>query len=267
MRNVLKFLKEIKVYDCDLTKTRIGSKNDGGYVALKELCENTDTLYTFGVENDVGFELDFVNRFQDSNVKLFDPTIERLPDDHERFQFFKLGVGPDHVALDDIMLGAAVPGNMMLKMDIEWDEWGTIISADSRMLRKFDQILIEFHIVPIDHVEESHFSQRHFPITPYFRNFYNSVHDKISDSLFEMYYEVIRKLNKQFYAFHIHPNNSLRNINAGGFSFPPLLELSFVRKDLVGNARIANGPFPVEGLDFRNKADRNDVGLGDILKL
>ncbi|MCK5615128.1 hypothetical protein KAR91_75390 [Candidatus Pacearchaeota archaeon] len=264
MKNISKFLKEIKVYDCNLTKVRIGNESDGGYVALKELCEKTNTVYSFGVENDVGFELDFVNRFPDSHIRLFDPTIDSLPCDHKRFTFFKLGVGQNHERLQNIMLGDIVSSSKLLKMDIEWDEWGAFLEADIETICKFDQLLIEFHIVGIDTVlqtEKPGFVGPHHILTPYFRKFYQSVYDKIRDSVFEAYYQVMKKLNKNFYIFHIHANNSLSEIEIDGYRFPPLIELGFVRKDLVENVCETEESFPVNGLDFPNKTDRPDIDL------
>lgn len=264
MKNVSKFLKEIKVYDCDLTKIRIGNESDGGYIALKELCEKTNTVYSFGVENDVGFELDFVNRFPDSRVSLFDPTIDSLPCDHKRFTFFKLGVGQNHERLQSIMLGDIVSSSKLLKIDIEWDEWDALLSTPSKVLKQFNQLLIEFHIVSVDtltQIERPGFAGPHFILTPYFSKFYRSVYDKINDAIFRMYCDVLRKLNKNFYIFHIHANNSLSEINVDEHRFPPLIELSFVRKDLVENVCETDASFPVSWLDFPNKTDRPDIDL------
>lgn len=264
MKNISKFLKEIKVHDCNLTKIRIGNEFDGGYVALQELCEKTNMVYSFGIDKDVSFELDFVNRFPDSHVRLFDPTIDSLPCEHKRFTFFKLGVGQNHERLQNIMLGDIVSSSKLLKMDIEWDEWGAFLEADIETICKFDQLLIEFHIVGIDTVlqtEKPGFVGPHHILTPYFRKFYQSVYDKIRDSVFEAYYQVMKKLNKNFYIFHIHANNSLSEIEIDGYRFPPLIELGFVRKDLVENVCETEESFPVNGLDFPNKTDRPDIDL------
>ena len=153
MKNILKFLKEIKVYDCNLTKIRIGNKCDGGYIVLKELCEETNVVYSFGVEKDVGFELDFVNKFQKAKVNLFDPTINSLPYDHKKFTFFKCGVGPKYNTLKNIIND--VEGNLLLKMDIEWDEWKTFLLSDNTILNKFNQLLIEFHIIHISDISKN----------------------------------------------------------------------------------------------------------------
>lgn len=244
MNNIKSFLNQFKVYDVGLTKIRIGNNGDGGYVTLKELCAKTDTVYSFGVGDDVSFELDFVNRFPNvQEIKLCDPTIDKLPLEHPRFEFFK------HCIMD--INPVDIPKDSLLKVDVEWNEWEAFDELfNANDLNKFSQILIEFHIV---HAEPREW------LSPYFKGFYQSVFDKINEDLFARYCEVMRRLNEQFYIFHIHANNSLPLINVGGHTFPPLLEVSFVRKDLARAVYSTSEHFPIEGLDFPNKTDRMDI--------
>jgi len=258
MDNVTRFLRGIKVYDCNLTKTRIGDERDGGYVALKELCEKTDVVYTFGVGGDVSFELDFVKRFPVKGIKLFDPTINRLPVSCPEFDFFKVGIGSERNTLEDIWTSGL--SFAILKMDIEWDEWEILRKVSDKTLLRYSQLLIEFHIVQIPYVAAESYS-------PYFQAFMKSTCSKINNKLFGMYYEVIEKLNRLFFCYHIHANNSLPETSAYGYSFPPLIELSFVRKDLVGDVCKTVCSFPIKDIDYPNKSDRPDVNLGDILKI
>ncbi len=257
MDNVAKFLREIKIYDCHLTKTRIGDEQDGGYVALKEICEKTDVLYTLGVGDDVSFEMDFMNRFPVKEIKLFDPAIRRSPVEQSKFVFFKIRVGPKHHTLNDIWKDGF--SRALLKMDVEWDEWEILKQVSNKELLKYDQLLIEFHVIPVKFFPGPQEKVMDFPYTPYFRGFLESVHDKINDILFGMYYEVMKKLNWLFYGYHIHANNSLAKINVNGHSFPPLIEMSFVRKDLVGRIPETTHSFPIGGLDYPNKSDRKDI--------
>ncbi|MEE9356505.1 MAG: hypothetical protein V3U75_13020 [Methylococcaceae bacterium] len=245
MNNIESFLNQFKVYDVGLTKIRIGNNGDGGYVALKELCAKTDTVYSFGIGGDVGFELDFVNRFPNAQeIQLCDPTIDLLPDCHPRFSFSREGISPGYGVLKNIA------ENSLLKVDVEWAEWEAFEIFSKQDVGKFSQILIELHIV---HAEPKEW------LSPYFKGFYQAVFDKINDDLFARYCEVLRRLNEQFYIFHIHPNNSLPLINVGGHTFSPLLEVSFVRKDLAGAVYSTDEHFPIEGLDFPNKTDRMDI--------
>ena len=255
-KSVRACLEEIQVYDCHLSKTRIGNDCDGGYVALNDICKTSNALLAFGVEDNVTFELDFVTRYPHVHAHLFDHTIAHLPQNHSNFHFVKKGVGykttSEIESLSDILTTA--PSNLTLKMDVEWDEWKTFLALEDRHYEKIDQLLIEFHLVSID--TDKKFlpnSDEKYRLTPYFCNFYKSIYDKINEDLFQMYHNVFSILNEKFYAFHIHPNNSLKKIEVGGCSFPPLIEMSFVRKGLVENARSTTSAYPVSGLDFPNK--------------
>lgn len=251
MKNVRNFLEEIKVYDCGLTKIRLGNEADGGYIVLKEICERTDVLCSCGIGNDISFESDFVDRFSDTYGLLFDHTIDEIPMKHKNLIFRKQKINSTWNSFYE------VPKNSLLKMDIECDEWDVFSKMELATLMKFNQVVCEFHVI---HVESRS------GLSPYFHEFYQNVLDKINADLFDMYYRVMEKLNSFFYIFHIHANNSLPMIAVGGYQFPPLLELSFVRKDLVHDISSilplevgANAQFPVVGLDFPNKLDRQDI--------
>jgi len=249
MNPVFKFLKKLIVLDCGpgLTKTRIGNRNDGGYIAYEELCEKTPAVYTFGVGNDVSFELDFISRFPDAKCFLFDPTITGLPVAHPAFTFQKVGLPQAYYwpGLD------GVPQDSLLKMDIEWCEWESLEVISVDVLKKFSQILIELHVLSVDDPKNGY--------SPYFTGVFRGFAGDINRSLFERYTDVLGKLLDDFYIFHIHPNNSLPKKRVHIHDFPPLLEVSLVRKDLVDDIKECSGPFPCPDLDCPNKIDRPDI--------
>ena len=249
MENVRLFFNEInKVYDCNLTKIRIGNQHDGGYIALKEICEKTDKVYSFGIGNDIGFEIDFVKRFPLAKIECFDPTIDSLP------------VYPKNTFSEKLIFKKATTNNLdkisdnsLLKMDIEGCEWDAINLHEMlniKNLRRFSQILIEIHIL---HVMPKNTS------SVYFDGLYQKFTDTVNNNIFGNYCKAIRSLNHFFYIFHIHPNNSLPKACFGDYMFPPLIELSFVRKDLIASAYDTHTNFPIPALDFSNKIDRGDI--------
>jgi len=142
-------------------------------------------------------------------------------------------------------------------MDIEWDEWNVLDKINSRTLNLFNQILLEIHIIHID--TNNNFMLNNKKLSPYFSKFYLNVYNQINDNLFSYYYKILKKIQKYFYIFHIHANNSLQMVEINNISFPPLLELSFVRKDLVKKAKITNEIFPITGLDYPNKSYRSEI--------
>lgn len=240
------FLDSIKVHDVELTKIRVGNKNDGGYVALDEICRKTKAIYSYGVGDDIGFEVDFTNTYGALPVFLNDPTIEANFVDYPDFKFERQGIGEDYPVPKDFIQDS------LLKMDVEWHEWNAIERLPESELVKFSQILIELHIIPVHGLEEGGYS-------PYFKGFHISIQDKLNQRLFAGYLEVINKLKKFFYIYHIHANNSLEKIELNGYSFPPLVELSLVRKDLIDVVREDWAEYPIKGLDFPNKTDRPDI--------
>lgn len=261
---IKELLEEIKVYDCEnLTKIRLGNKGDGGYVVAKELCEATDTLYSVGIGDDVGFELDFAKQFPNAKIKMYDPTIDDIPHKHKNFEFNKREFNNADISNKP----------SALKMDIEGDEWHSVynlltdsreficgidgerievttFASINRFLSAMNQIVIEFHIL--------HHEAR-VGLSPYFNDMYNKFIDTENSKIFSKYYNVIKEMNKHFYCFHIHANNSLPITEYDGYKFPPLLEMSFVRKDIVTGATLSDELFPVVGLDYPNKADRPDI--------
>lgn len=242
-----RFLSEIKVYDLPVTKGRLGNEGDGGYVVAMEHLALADNLYSFGVGDDVGFELDFLRMFPKAKAHLFDPTIQAPPCNHERFNFERSGIG-------GCLPGGGLLGNIkadsILKIDAEWAEWEALLEIPLNRLR-FSQIIIEFHIL---HMEPRP------GLSPYFTALYQSLADRQNQQLFRLYGHVMVWVNTWYKCFHAHANNSLPMVEVDGHRFPPLLEMSFLRNDLISSdIKPAAGPFPVSGLDFPNKKDRPDV--------
>ena len=244
---VERFLSEIKVYDLSITKGRLGNEGDGGYIVSMEHLALADNLYSFGIGDDVSFELDFLRMLPKAKAHLFDPTIQAPPIKHERFGFERAGIDGN---LADGGLPWNTCPNSLLKIDAEWAEWEALLKMPLARLR-FSQILIEFHVL---HTETRS------GLSPYFTRLYQSLSDRQNQQLFRLYGHVMVWMNTWYKCFHIHINNSLPMVKVDGHEFPPLLEMSFLRNDLAGtNIKPANGPFPVPGLDFSNKNDRPDV--------
>jgi|DEB0MinimDraft_10_1074344.scaffolds.fasta_scaffold61910_2 hypothetical protein len=248
-------LDSIKIYDTEHTKERVGSKKDGGYVVLNEISKDTQVLLSYGVEDNTSFENDFTHKFG-CVAHLFDHTIDGLDpnSDSKRFTFHKEGIS--HVKTKDcdtLMTHLSKFGNrdhVTLKMDVEWCEWAVFETFPEDYLDFFDQILCEFHLIPMDY-KGGH--------SPYFTKFHSRVYDEINDLLMKRYAGVMHKLQRHFYVFHAHCNNSLPCNVVNGADVPPLLELSLVRKDLVKNPKLATGPWPDPVLDYPNKGDRPDI--------
>jgi len=240
-----KFFNLIKVYDTEYTKVRVGNKEDGGYVVAKELAEKTDCVYSFGIGDDISFEEDFCNEFNPEKVRCFDHTIEGVATDIDKIEFNKLKLSPDLLTRDDIY------SSSLLKIDVEWDEWDFFSGGLGLFnLFGFNQIIIELHI--INPAEDNTWK------TTYFTKFYKNIYSKINNDIFRKYYFVLNYLLSIFTIVHIHGNNSLIKTRLGGYEFPPLLELTLVRSNLIKKRKLTKETFPIKGLDYPNKTDRPD---------
>ena len=58
---------------------RLGINDDGGYVIPKQMISTIDCCITFGVGNDISFELNLYNNNPRCKFILYDPTISILP--------------------------------------------------------------------------------------------------------------------------------------------------------------------------------------------
>lgn len=247
------FLSSIKICDTPFTKVRLGGEADGGYVVLDEICRKCDLLYSYGVERDVSFEKSFVEKYKTKAI-LFDHTIEEFPEEHQNFLFVREGLAPyKSDTLDTLESHINRFGDAQhktLKMDIEWGEWAVFEDLSSDLIKSFDQIICEFHIIPVEY-KGSH--------SPYFTGFHKSIYKKINQLLLDKYKTVLDKLQRNHDVYHVHVNNSLGHNLINGERIPNLVELSFVNKKYIEKAVVSKTTFPINGLDCPNKTDRPDI--------
>jgi len=120
---------------------------------------------------------------------------------------------------------------MVLKIDIEGDEWRALRDAPSEHLARFSQILLELHGM-------SDYSDHNNHIT-------------------RMY--VLRKLNETHQVVHLHVNNwgALRII--GGIPIPDVIEVTLASRKRYSFSRCTRA-FPTP-LDYPNNANRADILL------
>ena len=248
-----RFCRVFEIQDTGLTKVRVGRQQDGGYIVLDEVSRKTDVLFSYGIADDVSFELDFVEKYPNcQRVLLFDHTIDALPATHEKFTFVKDGVAAhrtdDCGTLNDHNIIACPADHTTLKMDIEWGEWDVF---DYTSLGCYDQIICEFHVVPVEFRPERE--------TAYFTKFYKSVYDRVNDELFTKYTNVMEDVLETHVIAHIHANNSLRPNIFGEYSIPPLLEVTLVHRSECTKLKPFMGVLPIDGLDFPNKPYKAEI--------
>ena len=187
MSPIFQFLNLLKIYDTKFNKVRIGPKFDGGYILLDEFIKKKNSLISLGVGNDVAFDLDFLRKNNCSKAYLFDKTSDiKLP--KKRLFFYKKNVSSFSNAKDKVIginsLLKRFKKRIILKMDIEGNEWHILQKIDESNLSKISQMVIEFHLIHID-INKKVLSEKY---TPYFTKFYKNNYSSINRDLFQKYF-------------------------------------------------------------------------------
>ena len=228
-----KLLHIAKTENFDLV--RIGRDNDGGYIMLDDF-KPGGIAYSFGISNDVSFDKDMAARGYD--VFMYDHTIEKLPEENNKFHFFRQGIA-DGTTQDERLktLEYFITQNnhenkrdMILKMDVEGAEWGFLESVKPETLAKFSQLTFEFHDMS----------------NP-------SKHEKILSAL--------RKINATHQLIHLHANNNGFYISMGDKNFPDVIELTYILRDKYKFVSDYDVNLPLS-LDMLNNTDYPEIILG-----
>ncbi len=179
---------------------RLGNLADGGYVILDD-GECYDTLLSYGVRDDVSFELDFVIRFPLTTVHLFDHSIDDLPIKHPLFTFHREGLGDraftDLDTLKSHMLKyGSGSKQFFLKIDIEGAEYESLLVVQDELWMSIGQIAIELHNV-------APYNQHVIPL--------------------------LKKLERHFTVIHVHGNNAGGTTDVDGIPIPSVIEITLLR--------------------------------------
>lgn len=233
IRRTLRFLTPYKAKGPK--KCRLGRDYDGGYVMLDDFPAGTVAL-SLGINDDVSWDLAMAER--GCEVFQYDHTIDVLPAQHERFHFHSHRITAQEDSnsrtLDSAILENPIPldAPVILKIDIEGDEWSVFDAVSTETLGRFTQILVEFH-----HME------------------------RLSDPEFHARANrVFKKLADKFFVYHVHGNNCGNLANVQNIVVPQSLEISFARKELYPFEE-TNEIFP-QALDMPNQEGRADFYLG-----
>jgi hypothetical protein len=128
--------------------------------------------------------------------------------------------------------GTSRDASVILKADIESDEWSVFDNCAPEDLRRFSQIIVEFH-------DFSH---------------------AVDDGWLQMATRVLSKLTALFSVFHVHGNNWSQIATISNVCFPDVLEVSFASRERYSFAK-NDELFPTP-LDRPNDPRRPDLYLG-----
>lgn len=213
-----------------VTLRRYGSQHDGGYV-IADLGIRYAKLISFGVGDNIEFEFSLSNLVDE--IELFDHTVERLPNNFNNAIFHRVGLS-DKTTGDFVDLESVTPTtslNNILKIDIEGDEWKSLLHVNSELLNSYAQIVVELH--NLLNIDDS---------------------NKLDD-----YLVVLKLLHKNHDPVFVHGNNWSEVRVIHGFLFPDVLEMTFLRRDLIlpGQQRQTH----LESLHSPNNPEMADLKL------
>lgn len=223
---ILKNLNELTNYQSPYKKIRIGNKNkDGGYVVVEVPNIKYNLILSCGIDKDISFEEEFIEKHKNIECFSFDGTIEKLPKENNKINFIKKNIGEiNNENITNLHEFLNNYTNIFLKMDIEGWEVPWIKTLNFEQLNQINQIVIECHDIDSD--------------------------DKM---------EIFTKLNQCFYMVHFHPNNGcgIRNIN--NILVPKVFECTFLNKRFFNKTPELNKDNIPSILDQKNDIRRNEM--------
>jgi len=184
-------------------KIRIGSNRDGGYVMLDDFAK-LDGAFSLGVGRDISWDYAIAER--GIPVWQYDHTIDALPKMHPHFHFAPRKIVSQSSSPNEIELASLLKKwtgkQIIMKMDIEGDEWEVLSRLDSHLLASCRQLVIEFHD---------------------FLSVENPAwHDRARQALLV--------LGNDFSVVHVHANNISKHIVSHGLTLPDGLEVTFANR-------------------------------------
>lgn len=219
------------------SKVRLGRDGDGGYISLDTGTRVTHAL-SLGIEQDDSWDIDCANR--GIRVYQYDYSIDQAPHQHELTEFHKKKIGPRKTESEETIASIleahalTEDASVLLKVDIEGSEWDVFDATPVEALKKFDQIIGEFH---------------------YF--------GAISDAAwYERARRVLEKLNAVFGVVHVHGNNHGPFVFPANVPIPHVLEITFANRERY-RLEDSDETFPT-GIDMPNRPDWPDLYLGDF---
>jgi hypothetical protein len=215
----------LTVYKSPFIKARLGQDNDGGYIISEIPNMNYKLLLAGGIDRDISFEEDFINKYPNVKTVAFDGTINSLPKENSKITFVKKNISYENnelvTNLHDLI---NENDSIFVKMDIEGGEIPWIKSLSDEQMNKFEQIVMEFH----------------FPFSD------NEI-------------DVFDKLNKNHYLIHFHGNNNRHVILHKGVGIPLVFECTYLHKKYFTNRIELNSDLIPGVLDMKNDLAHDEI--------
>ncbi|CAJ1442274.1 unnamed protein product, partial [Effrenium voratum] len=206
-RRLVAALRLYELTSDTLRLMRVGPRSDG-YVML-DTGESIKQLLSYGVGTNIDFEWDLA--ILGAKVHLFDHTVACLPRQHPNFSFYQEALcaeelpGVGTTLTEGVQLLGAGPS--VLKCDVEGAEFASILSTDSEVLGRLDQLCLELHWLGRPRCGDAQVKAM-----------------------------ALEKLNEQFVMLHAHGNSYGDVVDVAGYQIPDVLEVLYVHRRLLGSS-------------------------------
>lgn len=198
------------------TLKRFGHNTDGGYIIPVELCKICN-LTTFGVADDISFEVDYRKVNPNANITCFDGSIDDIPQEGKDIgiNFIKKLVSVEEVDIYVDINNIYMDNYTIIKMDIEGSEFKCLNSLCDYKFVMIPVLIVEFHISEIARD----------------RN--------INDFIL-----LLNRIEHYMHPIHVHFNNTWGTFMQNGNMFGRSIEVTFL------NNIYKESKYPINGLDY-----------------
>jgi hypothetical protein len=190
-------------------KIRCGSDHDGGYVLLDDF-SRVGLALSLGINDDDNWDVSVANR--GIPVAQYDNSVDTGPTAHPLISFYKKTISDSISAnsttvsriVSSCDMGGPEKQCILLKIDIEGDEWKVLAVTPESDLMKMSQIVCEFHGMSL----------------------------LLDVGFYGRALRVLKKLHSCFGVFHVHGNNHADIVNVANVAIPDVIEISFANRSL-----------------------------------
>jgi hypothetical protein len=236
-KELQRFIDRLHPETTNIPLIRMGGPGDGGYLVPDDL-DGIAALFSPGVAERSSFEADALARgmevhLADASVAGPASGISGMPKVHFRKEFVGAWGRTDRLSLREWVMDSSVEASadLLAQIDIEGAEYELLLDATPELLNRFRVLVIEFHFV----------------------EWWSS------PGMFQVVEAALGRLLETHRVVHAHPNNWLGTKNVQGVHLPPLIELTFHRRDRAEFVDWAS-QIP-HRLDASNAPDRPEVAL------
>ena len=226
---------------------RYGGNYDGGYILSSILLDNTKIIYSYGIgpeESWITFDRHMIKLHK--HVYMYDNLQNGFWTSDPYIHFKSEYVNSTNIYKHIVDNNHTEKTNMVLKMDIEGNEFETLLYCPEKIFTHFNQLAIEIHDVVNSHCEPQ-----------YLINAYNQ------ELRWQNKIELLTLINKYYKLVHIHGNNNSSTVVEG---VPDVLELLYIRNDCIFEESLLQESCPRHGLDFPNSPTVADIELNWWIK-